>query len=167
MLKGFEQMEAADLFDLWFAKLGLSLGRKLIPVAHNWPHDRGFILDWLGPKNFEDKFHYHARDTQTITVFENDRAYFHGEAYPYPKHTLSYVCNILKVPLDHGHDALADAVATGEAYRRICRDNITTLQQGILQSQAEAIKDLVARVPDLDPALREKYLRLTEVGNVD
>ena len=45
---GLDPYKAADLFDEWFQKLGLPFGKKILPLAHNWPFEQAFLSRWLG-----------------------------------------------------------------------------------------------------------------------
>src|SRR4030042_166775 len=60
--RALEPFMAADLFDEWFEKLGLPLGKKIVPLGQNWPFDREFILEWLGHETFHQLFFPHYRD---------------------------------------------------------------------------------------------------------
>lgn len=111
---------AADLFVEWFERLKLPVGKKIAPLAHNWPFDRSFIYEWLGPATFELLFHFHHRDSMEAVLFMNDRADFQSEPIPYPRASLGSVAERLGVVNEHAHDALADCVATAEVYRRLC-----------------------------------------------
>jgi DNA polymerase III epsilon subunit-like protein len=111
--------KASELFESWFEKLGLPIGKRLSPIAHNWPFDRSFILDWLGEKAFSDFFDARFRDTMSAALFMNDRADLHSEKVPYPKVKLQYLCSQLGVSTDRAHDALQDCISTAEVYKRM------------------------------------------------
>lgn len=111
---------AADIFYSWFEELGLAPGKRLMPLAQNWAFDYGFIRHWLGDATMSAVFDGRYRDLMCCTLFENDQASFQVADYPFAKNNLSYVCNCLGVTLNRAHDALEDAVATAECYRRMC-----------------------------------------------
>ena len=111
--------KAADYFEEWFEKLRLPFGKRISPLAQNWPFDRGFMIDWLGEKSFADFIDSRYRDTMTAALFENDRADFKNEKVPYPKVNLTYICSQLGVVNERAHDALQDCIATAESYRRM------------------------------------------------
>jgi DNA polymerase III, epsilon subunit and related 3''-5'' exonucleases len=112
--------KAVDLFEEWFTKLNLPVGKKIVPLAHNWQFDRSFILEWLGgPKCFEFFFHHCYRDSMTASLYLNDRAEQFIEKIPIPKVTLSYCGSVLGVPNAKAHDALQDCIQTAEVYRRM------------------------------------------------
>jgi DNA polymerase III epsilon subunit-like protein len=143
---GFEAGQAADMFDEWFDRLNLAFGKRIVPVAANWPHDRAFIMDWLGVKNYEAKFSHKFRDIMGITLFMNDHAAFQGEAYPVQKHDLTYLCNTFGVPRDRAHRALDDAFATAEVYRRILTDRLSNFQQARTKSLADLVKKMLPKI---------------------
>lgn len=109
----------ADLFEEWYSKLPLPHNKCLVPLAHNWPFDYCFMLDWLGWSNMQRYFHGHYRDLMCAGLYENDKAAFNIQAYPYPKHGLAYYCSQLKVENQKAHDALFDCLATAECYKRV------------------------------------------------
>lgn len=120
-LNGLEPDRAADLFDEWFQKLRLSPGKRIVPLAHNWPFDRGFMIDWLGEENFKQFFDARYRDTMVAACFLNDRADLTIEPCPYPKVNLEYLASQLKVTHDRAHDALGDCLTTAEVYKRMMK----------------------------------------------
>lgn len=120
ILRSLDAYKVADLFVEWVGKIGLPVGRKLVPLAHNWQFDKGFVQDWLGPETFNSIFHYHYRDSMIAALYLNDRADFHVEKIPLSKVSLAWCCSQLGVHNEKAHDALSDCVATAEVYRRLC-----------------------------------------------
>jgi DNA polymerase III epsilon subunit-like protein len=118
---GLDPFRASDLLDNWFDKLKLPEGKRLVPLATNWPFDRPMILDWLGEESFNRLFDVRYRDVMTTTLFLNDRAELHKEPIPFPKNNLRYIASCLKIPYEVKHDALHDCVVTAEAYKRCMR----------------------------------------------
>lgn len=110
--------KASEEFERWFERLNLPFRKKITILAHNYPCEHGFINSWLGPVAFDD-FFYGYRDTMALANSLNDIADVRSEPYPYPKVSLRYLCSQLKVENMKPHDALADAVATAECYRRM------------------------------------------------
>jgi DNA polymerase III epsilon subunit-like protein len=94
---GIEEFEAGELFDKWFEKLGLPLGKKIMPLAHNWAAKRDFIKEWLQPTGFNLAFSEHYRDPQAIGLFINDSMDIRNELCPFPKVKLSYMAAMQKV----------------------------------------------------------------------
>ncbi len=123
ILAGLDQDCAVDLFYNWFQKLNLGQKKKIVPLAHNWPFDRSFIINWLGHTMFDECFHFHYRDTMANTLYCNDRADFNNEKCPYPKHGLKYLATTLGVDYEEHklHDAMADCIVTAEVYRRLMK----------------------------------------------
>lgn len=118
--RGIDPWKAVDLFEEWFYRLNLPVGKKIVPLAHNWVFDREFIREWLGgPKNFENFFDHHYRDSMAAALYLNDRAEQHVERIPIPKVSLSYCCSVFSVNNLKAHDALQDCAATAEVYRRM------------------------------------------------
>jgi DNA polymerase III epsilon subunit-like protein len=118
-LQAFDPFTAADLFDEWFQRLELDINRKIIPLAHNWPFDRAFIQQWLGPMTFNDIFHPHYRDTMAAASFIRDLADHKCENTPWSKLTLEALCTYFRITNLKAHDALQDCLATAEIYRRM------------------------------------------------
>lgn len=118
ILDGFDPWKAADLLEEWFIRLNLPMKHSIVPLAHNWPFDREFIKEWLGPTTFEFIFHGHYRDTMQIAAFLNDRAYDKKQTYEYSKIGLEALCARLCVENKMPHRALYDCLATAEIYKK-------------------------------------------------
>ncbi len=116
--EGHDQWRVADLFEEWFEKLNLGFRKAIIPLAHNWPYDAAFLQAWLGHLSFHH-FFFGYRDTMSVMNHLNDIADFANEPWPFPKMSLGSLCNRLQVENLNPHDALGDAVATAECYRRL------------------------------------------------
>jgi DNA polymerase III epsilon subunit-like protein len=113
------QEEVADQLEAWFKRLPIPFKKRLIPLAHNWVFDRGFIEHWLGPDACNDFFHPYFRDTMLTAINQNDRCHFHGIDIPYRYVNMEYLCKVLRVENPNSHDALSDARTTAELYRRM------------------------------------------------
>lgn len=124
VLNGLDPWKCVDMFEEWFGRLQLPEKKKIVPLAHNWIFDQGFVSEWIGPQSFQHFFDFHYRDSMVSAEYLNDRADFHNERYPYPKVSLDYVCNVLGVVNVKAHDALADCVATAECYRLMCLQHV-------------------------------------------
>lgn len=114
----------AGLFDEWFLKLNLPLNKSLIPLAHNWIFDYGFMEDWLGYEAMNHYFFGHYRDTMAAALFSNDFAEFRSERHPHPRLGLGSLCEVLGVENPNPHDALGDSIATARCYREMIRRGI-------------------------------------------
>jgi DNA polymerase III epsilon subunit-like protein len=133
MSRASDPYDVADFLDDWFEKLKrptdkrgpiLPEGKKLVPLAQNWPFDRGFLLDWLGSKSFESFFHPWYRDTLSSAQLLNDQHWKDPTTpfewkIPFPKSNLGYLCSCVGVKNAKPHDALQDCIATAEVYRRM------------------------------------------------
>lgn len=109
---------ADDLLE-WVESLELPVGGLLTPLGQNWGFDRNFIESWLGRDLMDRVFHYHSRDTMAVVNFLNDSMKARGLDPRFKKASLEYTCRQLGVPLEQAHDALADALATAEVYKRL------------------------------------------------
>lgn len=123
-IRGLDPDMACDLFDEWYGKLGLLEKKRISPLAQNWPFDRAFLIDWLGPESFDRYFDARYRDTMVAALYENDRADFKAEPHPYPKVNLQYLASQLRVMTDRSHDALADCLTTAEVYRQLVKKGL-------------------------------------------
>lgn len=103
----------------WFQDMNLVPKKRLIPLAHNCQFDIPFIQHMLGYDQFEEIFGYPTRDTQALVTALQDKAAFKGQHIPFERAGLGKVCEILGVPLDDAHDALADAIATARCYKAL------------------------------------------------
>jgi DNA polymerase III epsilon subunit-like protein len=119
--RALDPFTCADLLDEWFQKLDLPLYKKIVPLAHNWPFDRSFIMDWLGPASFYDFFHPHYRDSMAAAVFNSDVTAFKCDRITMPKFNLAHLCNYFNVNNMKPHDALQDCIATAEVYKRLIK----------------------------------------------
>lgn len=115
------QEKAADLLDEWFVGLDLPFGKKLSPLAHNWGFERGFLTHWLGLSTFDAIFHPYARDTMALATIVNDAAAWFGKECPFKRLSLKALCDRYGIEIINAHDALSDALATGQLYREMMR----------------------------------------------
>lgn len=116
--------KVADLFDEWFDALNLPVTakdhKKLMPLWSNGQFDRSFLMQWLGPENYSNYFHFHERDTQVIAAFLNDRYDHHAEfKLPFTRLGLNDLARFLEVYNDKPHDALQDALTTAAVYKAL------------------------------------------------
>lgn len=110
--------EVADWLHEWFQSHNFPEGRKFVPIAHNWPFENGFLDAWIGSYHKEQLFHYHARDTAPVVGYLRDKN-IPGVSEHLVSLSLGAVCNVFGVPNDRPHDALSDALACAELYRRL------------------------------------------------
>jgi len=109
--------QAADLFDDWFTNLKLPLGKRLVPLAHNWAFERGFLIHWLGIESFGQFFDPHPRDAMLFALSINDAAVYHGKPIPFNYVRLGYLCQVYGIEVEDAHDALCDALCEAKLYR--------------------------------------------------
>lgn len=118
--KGFHWVKAAELFEEWWKTI--SEGQKIEPLCQNYPFDSSFMKEWLGREHYDYFFSRYYRDTYAATRFLRDRSVFFGEKDPFPEgHSLKKVATALNVPLQRGHDALEDCIATAAVYYEACK----------------------------------------------
>lgn len=120
-LMGIDPFQAADLLDEWFDRLGLPIGKKILPVGHNYSFDKAFLMEWLGQLSYDRIFHYHYRDTMIVANFINDRAVARYALQPFNNVKLTTVASSLQVDASKAHDSLEDCQMVAEVYRRLIR----------------------------------------------
>lgn len=118
-VEGLDRWRIADLFDEWFENLNLPLHKKLVPLAHNWSFEAGFLKHWLGLETMDALFHPHARDSMLLAVSINDMYAMQGEKVPYYSVSLKNMCRQLGIKQDTAHDALPDALAAAQVYQTL------------------------------------------------
>lgn len=121
MTKCLDAYKVADLLVDWFDKLNLGMYKRIVPLAQNWPFDRGFLISWLGAKTFELLFDKSYRDTMTFATSLNDRADMRNEKIPFPKQGLKYLCTQFGIVNPDPHRALGDCVTTAEVYKNLLK----------------------------------------------
>jgi len=129
-----DQFQVSDWLANWVSDLRLPFQRSLVPLAHNWAYEKGFLTDWLGLEDFGKYFFSHPRDTLTSALFINDIAVAHGMRVPFRLVNLPFLCELYGIPHKHAHDALADSISTAELYRRL----ILSFADGTVFTLAEA-----------------------------
>ncbi len=111
----------ADLFVEWFERLNLGIGRRISPLAHNWPFDMGMLKEWLGSLTFELIFDCRFRDTMAFALSQNDCAEQRGILCPYPVVNLGALANQLRVDKSDAHNAVPDCRITADVYAEMIR----------------------------------------------
>ena len=122
-LNGLSYESAALLFTEWYERLDLGFMKRIVPLAHNWPFDRDFIREWLGPAGFDYHFDPRYRDTLSLAATINDVCDFRAERYPFPNLKLRSLATSLGMEWDSAgaHDALYDSAKTAEVYRKLVK----------------------------------------------
>ena len=121
LLGGIDKWRAADMFTEWFDKLKLPVGKRIVPLAHNWPFDSAFIKKWLGFTACDMMIDGRYRDTMSVSLWMNDRCDVLNEPYRFQKHTLSYIALNLGISAEGAHRALNDCVVTAKVYKEMVR----------------------------------------------
>lgn len=111
------QTTGADLFLRWVERLNLGLGKRLIPLAHNWSFDKNFIVEWLGEETYNIHFSRAHRDSFVIAAFINDMHNAQGLDAPFKSLQLESLCKKFGIKLDNAHSALPDARASAKLYK--------------------------------------------------
>jgi len=109
--------KVADLLVEWWEKLDLPFNKTLMPLAHNWSFEAGFLREWLGLDLSQKLFFGHARDAMLYALAMNDKAAFMGLPAPFNRVGLGSLCKHFKIHNPNPHDALCDAIAEAECYR--------------------------------------------------
>lgn len=109
--------KVADMLVEWFEGLDLPFKKQLVPLAHNWAFESGFLKAWLGVALVEKLFHPHPRDAMLLALSINDRAAFKGEKAPFNKVGLTSLSNKFNIHNPKPHDAYHDCLAEAEVYR--------------------------------------------------
>lgn len=113
------QERAIDMFYEWFDALELPFKKSIVPLAHNWAFEAGFLKAWLGLEGFDQCFHPHPRDSMQLGIAINDRCAFRAEGTLFKSVGLPAMCRQLGIPVINSHDALADAIAEAKLYRAL------------------------------------------------
>jgi DNA polymerase III epsilon subunit-like protein len=113
--------QVAECLDDWFRGLNLPMYKKMIYLTQNAPFDIPYMKEWLGIAGFEKYFHRRGRDTMFYALGKNDEAAWKNRPIPFKYVGLKNLAEVLGVPLDNHHDALADCLATARVYRELLR----------------------------------------------
>jgi DNA polymerase III epsilon subunit-like protein len=119
LLHAPDQDKVKDLLVEWFERLDLPFKKNLVPLAHNWAFEAGFLKEWMGMSLFEEIWHSHPRDGMLLAIAINDKAAMRGEAIPFNRVGLGSLCRKFNIVNFNAHDALADALAEAEVYRAL------------------------------------------------
>lgn len=118
------QWRVADLFDEWFQALDLPLNKSIVPLAHNWAFEAGFLKSWLGLECVNMMFHPHPRDSMLLAIAINDRALMRGDPIVFKTVSLVAMCKQLGINMLRAHDALSDSLAGAKVYQALMRTPI-------------------------------------------
>lgn len=161
MTKGLDSQFAAKLFVEWFEKLKLKPGKKIIPIAQNWPFDREHLIEWLGYKTFDYMFCPYYRDTMCMSLMDNDIAAWHDNPYPYQHNHLGAICSANNIKRDRKHTALDDCVDTAAAFKRMIQRMIPVRAKEVEREVFDNPTYTVPYRPDSKVVDKETYQELT------
>lgn len=125
METGFDPTIAFELFEHWYDRLNLPEKKRIIPLAKNWPFDRGFLRPWMGHENFKERIDSRYRDLQTVACYMQDHADFNGQQIPFATNVkLVTLAREMGVEIIESrlHDALYDCLITAQTYRAFCKE---------------------------------------------
>ena len=88
---GIDGSLAAELLIAWFEKLGLTKGKKIVPIGYNYALLRPLMIRWLGPATYDYLFDWRYRDVMLAAGTVNDLCYWRSEPFPYPKYDLGSI----------------------------------------------------------------------------
>jgi DNA polymerase III epsilon subunit-like protein len=114
-----ERSTVIDRLCDWVASLGRPVGTKLVPLSHNWSFEFSFLRAFLGFDLFNEIWHYHPRDAMSFATALNDVYMLKGKPKPFPRVSLDALCKQFGVVNTKPHDALADAIAEAELYKKM------------------------------------------------
>lgn len=121
ILHGMERWAAVERFSNWFYGLKLVPGKKIVVLGCNFESfDLPFLVEFFGGhESYQEFFRSDVRDVQRSATFLNDLAEHRSEVVPFPRIALYYLCACLDVNNKDQHDAMQDALATAEVYRKL------------------------------------------------
>lgn len=128
LLKGIPSDRAADLLLSWYESLNLPPKTRLIPLAHNWPFDRSFLIAWLGPQTYEMIFDPRARDTLAIAAYLDDKSRYHDKQGLFSNLKLNTVALKLGYVVEKHHNAFDDCKTVIEIYRAFMHNTYLGVQ---------------------------------------
>lgn len=114
-----ESETVIEQLDDYIYSLGLGTGKGVIPLAHNWAFESGFLKAWLGIEHLQTALSRRARDSMLYAGSLMDRAELAGLAPPFTGLALKDLTGFFGIENALAHDALSDAVATIHLYRHL------------------------------------------------
>jgi len=130
LTSGLDKGVALDALYEWYDGLHLDKNSRIIPVAHNWVFDRGFLIEWIGLKGYETMFSHQPRDTMAMANTLNDRAWWREEDLPFPRLKLRECCTSAGIIMhSKAHSALDDANLCKQLYKYMITLNTLTRSQ--------------------------------------
>lgn len=119
---GSDRDKVADYFLQWFHGMNMPNRKGVIPLCHNYPILRDFLLRWLQWDTYHEIFQEDYRDTLVAAHFLNDKADVKGAALPFSKQLLRWVAKQLDVEKhEQGGSPCDDARTIAEVYKRLLK----------------------------------------------
>jgi len=118
-LNALEPGRIQDLLIEWFHDLDLPHSKVIVPLAHNWAFEYGFLGAWLGVALRDRMFNAQARDAMTYALGLNDKAFFRGEKALFNHVSLTEMTKYFGIVNPRPHDAYCDSLAEAEVYRNL------------------------------------------------
>ena len=119
-LYGVEPTRAADLLEEWMLELNMKQGKKIVPLAYNWPKVSEYLHTWLGFHNFNFLFSEDYRDIRSSVLTINDLRNQQAEVIPYPRpEHIAYIGALSKVPFRITSDVMEKCIKLSEIYRQV------------------------------------------------
>lgn len=122
--RGMSQEGGADYCYEWFRSLDLPHDRRIVGIAHGFPHDSSFLKAWLGQKLFDEIFHFHPRCSMALALSINDKCWLRGKPKMFEQVGLNYLCKRFGIENPNKHNAMSDAITDAEVYKRLLEIDI-------------------------------------------
>jgi len=151
-----ESTTVSRQFDDYIYSLGLPVGRGVIPLAHNWAFESGFLKAWLGIDHLQSLLSRRARDTMQYAGAILDRAEIAGQLAPFTGLSLKDLTDRFGIINPKPHDAEGDAISTIHLYRCLLHWDIW--------QQTCAMPCLPPAMPCLPPAEPAPFFLSAEIS---
>lgn len=122
------EIQVAEIFELWFDNLRLAKGKKITPLVINSNYTIPRMRQWLGNELYEMCFEYRCLDVSDWATFITHRQLWRGEEGEFGDPIFNRLCARLGIPLArtiHGginHDVREEAMAIlNIASKLICK----------------------------------------------
>lgn len=109
-----------DVFISWFESLKLNPGKKIVPLAWNWPEMSIWLRNWLGNKTFDYIFDWRFRDVLGTANHINDTLDQSINDVVFPKITIGSMAMRMNIERIRPETALTRAKLTLDLYDAMC-----------------------------------------------
>lgn len=121
ILWGKDASACADMFVTWFESLKLREGKKVVPLAWNWPDVSVWLRNWLGNKTFDYIFDWRFRDVLSTINHINDTLDLSGNTIVFPKITIGSIALRSNIERIRPETALTRAKVLVDIYKMECQ----------------------------------------------